>query len=62
LRAANADDRGQDDVATRLRVQRDASQAHAATIRQLLRMNARSEQSPNEAAEAAGLGEPPMVG
>jgi two-component system chemotaxis response regulator CheB len=61
LRAANADDRGQDDVATRLRVQRDASQAHAATIRQLLRMNARSEQSPSEAAEASGLGEPPMV-
>jgi two-component system chemotaxis response regulator CheB len=58
LRAVTAQDRGQDDVATRLRVQREASQAHAAAIRELLRMNARFEAPSREAAEASGLGEP----
>jgi two-component system chemotaxis response regulator CheB len=43
LRAANAHDKGQEDVATRLNVQREASQAHAATIRELLRLNGRPE-------------------
>lgn len=40
LRAAGARDRGTDDVARRLAVQREAAQAHAAVIRELLRSTA----------------------
>jgi len=55
LRAAGARDRAQEDVARRLVVQREASQAHAAAIREVLRLDGRSGMPPNTAAsESAG--------
>jgi two-component system chemotaxis response regulator CheB len=62
LRAAGARDNGHDDVVRRLMVQREATHAHAAAIRALLRLDGRSGMQPNERPDTEPFADRPASG